>query len=679
MRSFPLTFAGGVLIGVTQSLMSRYVTTPGAIDAVPFVIIIIVLMLSGERFAPRTARITRFAAVGSGRINWPVLGAAALAVVAYAWLMAPKTWVDALIFSAGWAIILLSLVVVTGFAGQLSLAQVALAGVGAWAAGRLADGAGVPMVLALLVAVVVAIPVGLVLGFPAIRTRGVNLAVITLGFAVTVEAMIFNNPNLTGGVNGTRLPEFKVFGVSLDVIRYPERYFTFALVVLLIAVVVIANVRRGRPGRSMLAVRANERAAASMGISVVTAKLYAFALGSAVAAAGGVVLSYRSNSPVYYEFSSGLSINAVANGTIGGIAWIAGAPFGSQLLPGSVFARLVGQLFTGIERWLPLIGGVGLILMLLQAPDGLAKFNVDEFRRLRRRLRPSRKRRAARRVVDIPTDTTQVPVRIAPCTFAVTDLSVRFGGVEALSSVSIDARSGEIVGLIGPNGAGKSTLIEAVTGFVVPTTGDVVFDGRSLKGRSPSRRARSGIGRSFQSLELFEDMTVEDNLRTACDSRGTGAYFADVFWPRSSPLTRGAWAAVREFNLAAVLDRMPTDLPYAQRRLVAIARAIAPEPSLLLLDEPAAGLDATESKELGALLRRLASEWGMAIVLVEHDIDLVMQVCDRIVVLEFGSVIASGTPSEIQEHPEVIRAYLGATEDEDIEDAALPTPIGNPR
>jgi sulfate-transporting ATPase len=236
---------------------------------------------------------------------------------------------------------------------------------------------------------------------------------------------------------------------------------------------------------------------------------------------------------------------------------------------------------------------------------------------------------------------------------------VRFGGVVAVDGVSLEVRPGEVVGLIGPNGAGKTTLVDIVTGFTRADAGHVTLEGRRIDRWSPRRRAQAGIARSFQSLELFEDMTVRDNLRTASDRRDPLAYLSDLVWPRNPPLHGTAVAAIREFGLEDDLDRMPSELPYGRRRLVAIARAVAARPSVLLLDEPAAGLDEHETAELAGLVRRLAADWGLAVLLIEHDVSLVMAVCDRIEALDFGRTIASGTPEQIRANAAVVSAYLG--------------------
>jgi ABC-type branched-subunit amino acid transport system ATPase component len=187
-----------------------------------------------------------------------------------------------------------------------------------------------------------------------------------------------------------------------------------------------------------------------------------------------------------------------------------------------------------------------------------------------------------------------------------------------------------------------------------------VLDGVAIEHYGPSRRARAGVGRSFQSLELFDDMTVYDNLCAGCEPRDTLAYATDLVHPGKPQLGAAAIAAVKEFDLAADLDRLPTELPFGRRRLVAIARAIAAQPSVLLLDEPAAGLDERETNELGNLIVRLAKEWGIAVLLIEHDVGLVLRVCDRVEALDFGRSIASGTPAEIAADEAVINAYLGA-------------------
>jgi sulfate-transporting ATPase len=245
-------------------------------------------------------------------------------------------------------------------------------------------------------------------------------------------------------------------------------------------------------------------------------------------------------------------------------------------------------------------------------------------------------------------------------TLAVDDLTVRFGTVVAVDSVSLEVHPGEVVGLIGPNGAGKTTFIDAVTGFVPATKGSVSVGGEAIDGLNATRRARLGLRRSFQSLELFEDVSVEENLRTGCDLGVSRlSWLTDLFWPRPGELPATAVAAVHAFELEPHLDDTVENLSYGRRRQVGIARAVACGPSVVLLDEPAAGLDQNESAELSGLIRRLADDRNMGVLLVEHDVGLVMSTCDRIVVIDFGRVIASGTPAEIRTDPAVRAAYLG--------------------
>jgi sulfate-transporting ATPase len=213
--------------------------------------------------------------------------------------------------------------------------------------------------------------------------------------------------------------------------------------------------------------------------------------------------------------------------------------------------------------------------------------------------------------------------------------------------------------LIGPNGAGKTSFIDAVTGFAKIAEGSISLDGSDVTSWSTTKRARAGVGRSFQALELFEDCSVIDNLRAASDPRDMASYFRDLVHPVEAPLTSTVVSAIRDFDLVDDLGKGVEGLSYGKRRLLAIARAVAAQPSVLLLDEPAAGLNDHETRELARLVVRLAKEWGMAILLVEHDINFVMSVCDDITVLDFGTRISHGTPAEVRRDPAVISAYLG--------------------
>ncbi len=270
---------------------------------------------------------------------------------------------------------------------------------------------------------------------------------------------------------------------------------------------------------------------------------------------------------------------------------------------------------------------------------------------------------------------SRVPAR----TLTVEGLTVRYGAVVAVDDVSFRLEPGTVTGLIGPNGAGKTSLIDAISGFT-SAEGRVRLDDRDLSKQPAVKRARAGLARSFQSLELFEDSTVFENLSVAADPQDFRSYLFDLVWPVNPPLPPEVVRAITEFDLDEDLHRDVQDLSYGKRRLLAIARAVAMHPSVLLLDEPAAGLSSTESTELARVVRRLADEWGMAILVVEHDMNFVMGVCDQVIVLDFGKLIATGSPEEVHSDPAVIAAYLGDGSDDepdartDGQPAAAPSP-----
>lgn len=661
-RSFPLTLIGGLLIGVLESEIAYLQVSvgtsqllQGAANSVPFLVIIVVLVVRGHPLPLRGEATERPPELGTGlvRPTWVVLATGGALVVA---VLAPSGWVDALTMTAAVGIILLSLVVVTGYTGQLSLAQMALAGMGAWITTRLVADYGVPLELAAMAGIVGAVPIGILVGLAALRTRGVNLAVATLGLALLLQSQVLDNQSLTGGVMGTQIGSPSFLGIDVDTLNHPDRYCVLAIVMFLIAFLAVANLRRSWTGRRLVAVRTNERAAAALGVSVFGAKLYTFGLAAALAAAGGILIAFQTPtvtfSPTFDVFES---IWVVLYAVIGGIGSALGALTGAGAAPGTVGATAFSLLGQTPDQLFRLFGGLLLIAILLQDPNGLVSFYRKLMLRLAARLRPRRK--LTRQPSAAPPAGQRV--RPAPATLALRGLTVRFGGITALDAVSLTVRPGEVVGLIGPNGAGKTTLIDAVTGFVTAHTGTVLLDGRAMDGWSPRRRAVAGVGRSFQSLELFESLTVAENLQTACDPRDRRHYLSDLIYPGRVRLAPAAVAAVRDFGLQDELASRPDELPYGRRRLVAIARAIASGPSVLLLDEPAAGLDRGERGELARLIRRLADEWGLAVLVVEHDVSLVLETCDRVAVLDSGVKVAEGKPDEVAADPAVVAGYLG--------------------
>jgi sulfate-transporting ATPase len=658
-RSFPLTLLGGLIIGVAQSEIARFLPIPGLGTVVPFALIMVVLLLRSDKLSFKSMVGERFPSAGSGRINIMWLLIASAIALALVWFVFSTVYIDAAILSVSVATILLSLVVVTGYAGQLSLMQYTLAGFGAWVAGTLAFHLGLPFLVVLVIGVLAALPIGFLVGLPSVRIRGVSLAVVTLGVAAMADAILFNNLAINGGFGGLKIGIPEIFGIPIDAITNPRGYFTVALIVFVILALMVANIRRGTVGRRLLAVRTNERAASAIGISVTSAKLYAFVVGAGIAAAGGVLLGFRNIVLLFDAYAVAESQTALAEGVVGGIGWLVGPLLGSQLHVGSIGGTFIDGLIHGVGQWLPVISGALLLLVILTNPDGIASVNAKGYRAIRDKLRkPSPK----------PVDLSAIAVRGAAAApgearrLEVRDASVAFGGVKALSDVNLVVEPGKITGLIGPNGAGKSTLIELISGFA-QGSGEVVLGGKDISTLSPHRRARAGVARSFQSLELFEDMSVLDNIRAASDSHSALPMLADVVSPAKRTLSAPAIAAIREFDLEPVLSTTASDLAFGTRRLVAIARAVAADPAVLMLDEPAAGLSDGEKVELGRLLRRLVETRPMGILLVEHDMDLVLDVCDSVVALEFGQVIATGTPDAVRKDPDVVRAYLGLDDD----------------
>jgi sulfate-transporting ATPase len=675
-HSFPLTLLGGLIIGVGESMATLYgsdvtdflgqdlITGLNRLPA--FLVIFLVVVVRGRGLPLRSHVAERLPKLGTGQISMRAVLLGSAVVFALLFGVMDESWAQATYISGATAVMILSIVVLTGYAGQISLAQWAFAGIGALIAGRLVH-AGLAVELAIVLGVLLTIPVGLVFAVPALRTRGVNLAVVTLGLGFLVSEVVFANPNYLGDRldGGTRIGQIELFGIEVDAFNHPHAWAAVSLICFVLLALLVANLRRSPTGRRLIAVRTNERAAASLGISVFGVKLYAFAVSAGLAAVAGILVAFRGQVITYTEFNVFASINSLGHAVIGGLGYVVGAVFAAPLALGGLGTRVIEDWFQLGDQWDLIIGSLLVFVILIVHQNGIADV-VTHDRRLWEKLhlvaRPHERRPLA------PAEVEAVPAS----RLTVDGLTVRFGMTVAVNDVSLEVNPGEVVGLIGPNGAGKTTLIDAVTGFAPAARGAIALDGVRIERMNATRRARMGMRRSFQSLELFEDISVEDNIRAGSDRRASRrAWVTDLFWPRRQALTSTAVAAVHEFELEPHLDQTPEELPYGRRRLVGIARTVASGPSVVLLDEPAAGLDENESADLARLIRRLADERNMGVLLVEHDVGLVMSTCDRVVVIDFGRVIASGPPAEIRNDPRVRDAYLGhADVTDDVDETA---------
>ncbi len=680
--SFPVAFFAAIAIGVMQSLAGEYINAPGWANSIPFFLVIALLVVRGRGLPLRSYIQERMPQIGSARISYPLLVPALVVSIWFLLTQVDTEWAFAISVTLSSAIILLSVVVLTGYAGQLSLAQYVIAGAGALTAAKLMADLEVGYLVGLLGAIAIGVVIGVAVGLPALRTRGVSLAIATFGLALVLHDVVLSNRSISGGADGIPFGTPSIFGWDIDSLLHPERYAVVVLVILTLACIAVSNLRRGPVGRRLIAIRSSERAAASLGVSVYASKLYAFVVASCLAALGGAVLGLANFAVVASPFDVFASINVTAVAVVGGVGYIGGALLGSLLLEGGVTSLLLRSV-QSLDAWLPLITGAYLLLVLRSGGGGLYEMNRAAVVGLWNLVRPKGREEGGRAeppkyvvrekapagpvaapnpAPDAPDAPASAAAPSAPI-LEVRDLTVRFGGVVALKDVDLSLEPGQVHGLIGPNGAGKTTFIDAVTGFVKPASGSISLRGERVDRWSPPRRARAGIARSFQSVEIFSDLTIAENLAVGSDSFRRHHYLTGLAKVPKMELSATAVAASEAFEVADRLGEMPDTLPFGERRLVAIARAIASDPAVLLLDEPAAGLDATEAAELGQVVRDLAEKNGIAVLLVEHNLDMVLSVSDSVSVLAGGELIYAGVADAVMKDERVVTAYVGTDVD----------------
>lgn len=645
----------GLLIGMLQSelgyLATQHSWLPqhGIEPTLTLVVIFAYLVVAGRSLPQRGAVVTR--ALGRApRPQHPLMATAGgLTAGLTALILLDGSARVALIITLIYVVISLSLVVVTGFSGQVSLAQLTIAGASGFVLSRLTFNASVPFPLSMIIAALVCAVIGGLVGLPALRTRGLPVAVITLATAVALEAVWFNNADFGNGLLGSPVPPPTLFGQDLGIgagSGYPR--IAFGILCLVVAVgagLAVALLRRSRLGASMLALRANERSAAAAGIHVARTKLAAFVIAGFIAGLGGALLAYQQTlaSPQTVSALGGLGFFAIVY--LAGITSVAGGVLAGILANGGIVAYAVNE-YVSVGRWYPTIAGLGLVLSVILNPDGA----VGAFHRFAERRHSGDV--AADTTVPITSNAaapTSTPATTAASEFPVltlTDVSVRYGGVSAVSDVCISVPEGRIVGLIGPNGAGKTTLIDAISGHAL-SSGYIAFAGSPVHALKPHARSRLGMGRTFQSLDLYDDMTVTENVTVGAEAAHRGK--------RSAGEAIDAYALL---GLDAHRDVLVRELSQGHRQLVSIARALAGRPRVLLLDEPGGGLDSAESKWLGERLRRIRDA-GVTLLVIDHDMSLILEVCDEVHVLDLGRLIATGTPAEIKASPVVLDAYLG--------------------
>jgi ABC-type branched-subunit amino acid transport system ATPase component/ABC-type branched-subunit amino acid transport system permease subunit len=550
-----------------------------------------------------------------------------------------------------YGMIAVGLNVLVGLTGLVSLGQAGLFALGSYSGAILAMRLGFDIVAACLGAAVVSAAFGVLLAYPTVRVRGVYLAIVTIAFGIIVENVAIEWQSLTGGTTGlSSIPKPNVFGVRLSGFAF----YGILAVTLFVLTLLIHNLKISRFGRTMLAVSQSETASRALGINSTGLRTMAFVISSITAGIAGTFYAFLNSyiSPDIFTFSD--SVRFLLMVILGG----AGSTFGPVI--GAYLLTYLPEYLQQFQLWQKFAYGALLLIVMFVLPRGIVgtlKYAFD-------RLQPADPVPDAADGISVE-NSLRYEKKMLAAELVATSLTVRFGGLSALTKASLRVKGGEIHALIGPNGAGKSTFVNAISGFYLADEGRCEFDGVELIGRRSLDIARLGLARTFQNTELFGELSVLQNVMAGYDQRlSYGLFQALLRTPRMRreeiECRRTAVGLLAFVGLSQYANEEARFLPFGLQRSLEIARALASKPRLLLLDEPAAGLTTQEIDDLEAMIRRIA-ELGISILLIEHHVDLIMALADNVTVLDYGQVIASDAPAAIQVDPRVIEAYFGTS------------------